>query len=212
METLYAQIANTHSMIALTDSSGLILHSLGDDDFLARAQKVALRAGAVWSEEHQCTNAIGTTIAEREPVTVHGDQHYLRANHFLTCSSVPILDPLGNLGGVHDVTGDRRGYHQHTMALVKMSVQVIENRLIASTFSDSLRIHFHSRPEFIGTLMEGIAVFDLDGRLLSANRSAQFQLGLELGALRSQTLASLFGMSTDMLIARGRTRVAAGLA
>ena len=60
-------------MIALTDASGLILHSLGDDDFLARAQKVALRAGAVWSEEHQGTNAIGMTIAAREAVTVHGD-------------------------------------------------------------------------------------------------------------------------------------------
>jgi sigma-54 dependent transcriptional regulator, acetoin dehydrogenase operon transcriptional activator AcoR len=115
---------------------------------------------------------------------------------------VPILDPLGNLSGVLDVTGDRRGYHQHTMALVKMSGQMIENRLIASTFSDGLRIHFHSRPEFIGTLMEGIAVFDLDGRLLSANRSAQFQLGIELGHLRGQTLASLFGARTDELIAR----------
>ena len=52
METLYAQIANTHSMIALTDASGLILHSLGDDDFLARAEKVALRAGALWSRGH----------------------------------------------------------------------------------------------------------------------------------------------------------------
>ncbi|SAK49493.1 Fis family GAF modulated sigma54 specific transcriptional regulator [Caballeronia catudaia] len=201
MESLYAQIANTHSMIALTDAGGLILHSLGDDDFLARAEKVALRAGAVWSEAHQGTNAIGTTIAECNAVTVHGDQHYLRANRFLTCSSVPILDPHGNLSGVLDVTGDRRGYHQHTMALVKMSGQMIENRLIASAFGDGLRIHFHSRPEFIGTLMEGIAVFDLDGRLLCANRSAQFQLGLELGALRSQTLESLFGARADVLIA-----------
>ncbi|MFM0521153.1 MULTISPECIES: sigma-54-dependent Fis family transcriptional regulator [Caballeronia] len=201
METLYAQIANTHSMIALTDASGLILHSLGDDDFLARAEKVALRAGALWSEAHQGTNAIGTTIAERTAVTVHGDQHYLRANHFLSCSSVPILDPHGNLSGVLDVTGDRRGYHQHTMALVKMSGQMIENRLIASAFGDGLRIRFHSRPEFIGTLMEGLAVFDLDGRLLCANRSAQFQLGLELGRLRSQTLEALFGERADALIA-----------
>ncbi|SPB13387.1 Fis family GAF modulated sigma54 specific transcriptional regulator [Caballeronia novacaledonica] len=201
METLYAQIANTHSMIALTDASGLILHSLGDDDFLVRAEKVALRAGAVWSEAHQGTNAIGTTIAERNAVTVHGDQHYLRANHFLTCSSVPILDPHSNLSGVLDVTGDRRGYHQHTMALVKMSGQMIENRLIASTFGDGLCIRFHSRPEFIGTLMEGLAVFDLDGRLLCANRSAQFQLGLELKDLRSQTLEALFGERVDALVA-----------
>ncbi|TCK39039.1 GAF modulated Fis family sigma54 specific transcriptional regulator [Paraburkholderia sp. BL8N3] len=202
METLYAQIVNTHSMIALTDASGLILHSLGDDDFLARAEKVALRAGAVWSEARQGTNAIGTAIAEREATTIHGDQHYLRANQFLTCSSVPILDPLGNLSGVLDVTGDRRSYHQHTMALAKMSAQMIENRLITSTCTEALRIHFHSRPEFIGTLMEGIAAFSLDGRLLCANRSAQFQLGLALGDLRAQTLESLFGASVDEMIAR----------
>ncbi|MDR5783654.1 sigma-54-dependent Fis family transcriptional regulator [Caballeronia sp. LZ065] len=202
IETLYAQLANTHSMIALTDADGLILHSFGDDDFLARAEKVALRAGAIWNEAHQGTNAIGTTIAERTAVTVHGDQHYLRANHFLTCSSVPILDPLGNLSGVLDVTGDRRGYHQHTMALVKMSGQTIENRLIASAFADKLRVRFHSRPEFIGTLMEGIAVFELDGRLLCANRSAQFQLGLDLRSLRAQTVETLFGEGVETLIGR----------
>ncbi|MDR5838836.1 sigma-54-dependent Fis family transcriptional regulator [Caballeronia sp. LZ034LL] len=202
IETLYAQLANTHSMIALTDAGGLILHSFGDDDFLARAEKVALRAGAIWNEAHQGTNAIGTTIAERTAVTVHGDQHYLRANHFLTCSSVPILDPLGNLSGVLDVTGDRRGYHQHTMALVKMSGQTIENRLISSAFEDKLRVRFHSRPEFIGTLMEGIAVFELDGRLLCANRSAQFQLGLDLRSLRAQTSETLFGEGVETLIGR----------
>ena len=53
---LYEQIVNTHSMVVLTDAEGLILHSLGDDDFLARADKVALRAGALWSEEQQGTN------------------------------------------------------------------------------------------------------------------------------------------------------------
>lgn len=43
METLHEQIVNTQSMIVLTDAEGLILHSIGDDDFLRRAEKVALR-------------------------------------------------------------------------------------------------------------------------------------------------------------------------
>ncbi len=157
METLYAQIANTYnSMIALTDASGLILHFLGDDDFLARAQKIACARVRCGASGHECQRHRPSRRTKH--VTVHGDQHYLRANHFLACFSVLILDPLSNLSGVLDVTGDRRGYHQHTMALVKMSGQMIENRLIAAAFGNGLRIHFHSRPEFIGTLMEGIAV------------------------------------------------------
>ena len=204
METLYEQIVNTHSMIVLTDADGLILHSLGDDDFLRRADKVALRAGALWSEQQQGTNAIGMAIAERDAVTVFGDQHYLRANQFLACSSVPILDPFGHLLGVLDVTGDCRSHHQHTMALAKMSGQMIENHLFSSAFTEALRIHFHSRPEFIGTLMEGIAAFGVDGRFLSANRSAQFQLGMPLAALHAHTLSSLFNLSSGELIDRVR--------
>ena len=202
METLREQIVNTQSMIVLTDAQGLILHSTGDDDFLARAEKVALRAGANWAEERQGTNAIGTAIAECSPTVVHGDQHYLAANRFLTCSSVPILDPYGDLIGVLDVTGDHRSYHRHTMALARMSVQMIENHLFSSTFQGMLQIAFHSRPEFLGTLMEGIMAFTCDGRFLSANRSAQFQFGLPLSALRAHTLSSLFGLTSAQLIDR----------
>jgi transcriptional regulator of acetoin/glycerol metabolism len=204
METLRDQIVNTESMVVLTDAQGLILHSIGDDDFLARAEKVALRPGAQWSEDRQGTNAIGTALAERSATVVHGDQHFLEANRFLTCSSVPIFDPYGDVIGVLDVTGDYRSYHQHTMALAKMSVQMIENHLFSATFRDTLQVGFHSRPEFLGTLMEGIAAFTGDGRFLSANRSAQFQLGLPLAALRAHTLSSLFGMTSAELVDRLR--------
>ncbi|WP_114809044.1 sigma-54-dependent Fis family transcriptional regulator [Paraburkholderia kururiensis] len=204
METLHEQIVNTQSMIVLTDSQGLILHSVGDDDFLRRAEKVALRPGANWAEDRQGTNAIGTAIAERSPTVVHGDQHYLAANRFLTCSSVPIVDPYGDLIGVLDVTGDHRSYHQHTMALARMSVQMIENHLFMNTFRETLQIAFHARPEFLGTLMEGIAAFTSDGRFLAANRSAQFQLGLPLSALRAHTLSSLFGVGSAQLLERLR--------
>ncbi|ABE35637.1 bacterial regulatory, Fis family protein [Paraburkholderia xenovorans LB400] len=200
METLHEQIVNTHSMIVLTDAEGLVLHSIGDDDFLRRAEKVALRPGANWAEDRQGTNAIGTALAERCPTAVHGEQHYLAANRFLTCSSVPILDPYGDLIGVLDVTGDYRSYHQHTMALAKMSVQMIENHLFTNTFRETLQIAFHGRPEFLGTLMEGIVAFTCDGRFLSANRSAQFQLGMPLAGLRAHTLPSLFGLTSAQLI------------
>ena len=193
METLYEQIVNTDSMVILTDAAGLVLHSLGDDNFLERAKKVALRPGVCWSEESKGTNAIGTAIFEEVPVLVHGPQHFLAANHFLTCSAVPIFDPRGSVTGVLDVTCDQRGYHQHTTALVRMSARLIENSLFTRAFPDALTLRFHSRAEFIGTLVEGLAVFSQDGRFLAANRSGLFQLGLERSALRAHTAESLFG-------------------
>lgn len=208
METLYEQIANTHSMVLLTSSNGLILHSLGDTDFLEKASQVALMPGVEWSEKSRGTNAIGTALTEGKPLVVHGRDHFLKANQFLTCSCTPIFDPYGKVMGALDVTGDERSYHQHTMALVRMSAQMIENHMFENVFPDALRIHFHSRPEFLNTLVEGIAVFTMDGRFLSANRSAQFQLGLSVNAMQAHTFSSLFNQPVSQF--HDRLRHAAG--
>ncbi len=205
METLYQQIVNTHNMVILTDANGVIVHSLGDDDFLEKANRVALQPGVTWSEESKGTNAIGTAIAEKAPALVHADQHFLSANHFLTCSAAPITDHQGNVIGVLDVSGDQRSFHKHTMALVRMSALMIENQLFSATFEDAITLHFHTRPEFIGTLMEGLASFTPGGRFISANRNGLFQLGLSFGALQSHTFSSLFGLPVSALYDHYRT-------
>ena len=193
MQMLFEQIVNTESMIVLTDAQGTILHSVGDDDFLARADKVALAPGENWAEHSKGTNAIGTALFEEAPTLVHANEHYILANSFLTCSAAPIFDPRGNMLGVLDVTGDHRSYHQHTMGLVRMSARMIENHWLSDDFNNRLRLHFHSRAEFIGTLLEGIVVVGPDGKILGANRGALDLLGMSGTALRSQSVASLFG-------------------
>ena len=204
-ETLYDQIINTHNMVLLTDADGLIMHTLGDDDFLEKANRVALNPGVAWSEESKGTNAIGTAIAEQKPMMIHADEHYLRVNHFRTCSAAPILDYQGKVIGVLDVTGDKGSFHKHTMALVRMSAQMIENQLFLATFQDAFTLHFHPRPEFIGTLMEGIASFTPSGRFLSANRVGLFHLDLSMVALQSHTFSSLFGLPVSALFDHYRT-------
>ncbi len=199
METLYDQIVNTHSMVLLTSARGMVLHSLGDTDFLEKASRVALTPGMDWSEQNKGTNAIGTALTEEEALTVHGNQHYMNANKVLTCSCAPIFDPHGQVIGALDVTGDHRSFHQHTLALVRMSAQMIENHMFADIFPKAIRIHFHTRSEFLGTLVEGIAVFSPEGRFISANRSAQFQIGLPFASLKAHTFSSLFGIPVSAL-------------
>jgi len=211
MSLLHDQIARTESMVLLTDAVGTILHSVGDDDFLGRADKVALRTGANWSEGAKGTNAIGTALINETPTLVHADEHYLHANQFLTCSAAPILDPRGNILGVLDVSGDFRSYHKHTLALVRMSARMIENRWLTEDFGHAMRLHFHSRPEFIGTLMEGILAIGEDGRIVGANRGALEHLGLSGASVRMHTLESLFGATLAELADHSRARIATPL-
>jgi transcriptional regulator of acetoin/glycerol metabolism len=106
------------------------------------------------------------------------------------------------------ITGDQRTYHQHTMGLVRMSACMIENHWLNDHCANRLRLHFHSRPEFIGTLLEGIVVVGADGKLVGANRSALDQLGLSGVALRNQTLASLFGTTVAAVVDHFRSPLA----
>jgi transcriptional regulator of acetoin/glycerol metabolism len=200
MTSLYEQIINTQSMVLLTDPKGIILHSIGDPEVVDRAAKVALSPGVQWSEESKGTNAIGTAIAEERPTLVHGDEHFLEANRFLTCSASPILDPRGCLMGVLDVTGDQRGHHGHTLALVKLSAEMIENQIFRSQAREhAFSLYFHCRPEFINTMMEGIVSFDASGTVVSANRQALSLLGCSISNLKVHSFQSLFGLPVSAL-------------
>ncbi|MDR3097361.1 MAG: sigma-54-dependent Fis family transcriptional regulator [Paraburkholderia sp.] len=196
MDALHAQIVDTESMVLLTDRNGVILHSLGDTDFVEKARRVALRPGVSWAERDRGTNAIGTALVDGQPTTVHAGEHFLHANHILTCSCAPIADPWGRTLGALDVSGAPQGLHgshKHTLALVRMSAQMIENHLFDTEFAGAIRLQFHARAEFIGTLYEGLAAFAADGTLLCANRSALFQFGASLATLQQRGFEALFG-------------------
>lgn len=179
MLTLSEQIAHTRSLVILTDNEGIILRSMGEgvDENEIRA---SLLPGASWSEEHRGTNAIGTALVERLPISVQGTEHFMAYHHSLSCSAVPIFAANNHLVATLDVSNDLNAPQQHTLALVKMAAQMVENRLFHATAKGEIGVHFHVRPEFIGTLWEGVALFDAQGELQAINRSGQFQFGLPL--------------------------------
>jgi sigma-54 dependent transcriptional regulator, acetoin dehydrogenase operon transcriptional activator AcoR len=87
MEFMFPHVGQTASLVILADADGMLLHTLGDTDFTGRAERVALRPGACWLERWRGTNAIGTALAEAMPMVVHGGEHYLQRNGFLTCAA-----------------------------------------------------------------------------------------------------------------------------
>lgn len=179
MLTLSEQIAHTRSMVILTDSDGVILRTVGES--VERVElRDALLPGTSWSEEHRGTNAIGTALVERAPISVQGAEHFMARHHTLSCSAVPIFAANHQLVATLDVSNDYQVSQQHTLALVKMAAQMVENRLFRATTQGEFAVHFHSRAEFIGTLWEGVALFDEVGHLQAMNRSGQFQFDMQL--------------------------------
>jgi len=195
MELLYEQVVSTHSMVVLADANGTILQAIGDNSFMEKAQQIALAPGVNWAEQSKGTNAIGTSLFDEAATLVHGGEHYVSANHFLTCSAAPIFDHHGEVLGVLDVTGDQRSYHPHTLGLVDLSARLIEHQWINDRFRHGLRLCFHPRPEMLGTMREAMLALSPDGAILGANRSAIETLGLGVAALRRLGLEAVFGVS-----------------
>jgi hypothetical protein len=118
MEHLFEQVRHSNSMVVLADAQGVLMRTLGDLDFLSKAERVALTFGATWAEGHRGTNAIGTALAES------------RAGRRCTpCGALPRAPTASSparrrrssicaaaaVCGVVDISGDHRNRHPHTL-------------------------------------------------------------------------------------------------
>ncbi len=209
MEYLFEQVRPSQSLVVLAGPCGTLMHAHGDAYFLGKAERVALSCGASWLESQRGTNAIGTALAECGPVEVHGAEHYLERNGFLTCAAAPILSGTGHLLGVLDISGEHRSRHPYTLGLVNTAARMIENRLLVSSRQQPLRLHVHAEPEGIGTIAEGIVGLSQDGWVISANQSALRWLNLSVTQLGTVSLEQLVDARLEDLLARHHRRAGA---
>ena len=207
MAHLYHQLAGSGYSIILTDRDGVLLDYYGDLSFRNAAFRTGLVLGAVWSEEYGGTNGMGTCLFERAPLIIHRDQHFFSRNIGLTCCAAPIFDYRGELVAVLDASGESDRAQQHTLVLVNMSAQMIENRLFLNRFKDTYVVRFHSRPELVGTWGEGILALDAEGTIAALDRNALFQLGFKsANELIGAPLERVFNISLAALVGRSQKK------
>jgi transcriptional regulator of acetoin/glycerol metabolism len=200
MANLFQQIAGSGYAIMLTDAEGVLLNYFGDPSFTHAASKSGMMPGAVWSEQFQGTNGMGTCLLEKRPMMVHQHDHYLFRNTGLTCAAAPIFGTDGEVLAVLDASGEAHLAPEHVLDLVNMSVQTIENKIFMHEFADRRFVRFHSRPEFVGTLAEGILAIDENDKLVGATRNAQSQLGLRGSQVNGRSIEEFFNVSFESLI------------
>ncbi len=203
MTTLYQQLADAEAAVVLTDTDGVIVHMVSSPEFAAEVGPLGLRVGGTWSEAAMGTNGMGTCIVAGAPVSVRKEDHFFNEFTQLTCSAVPVYDPSGEIAAVLDVTSRSGLMQQHLLVLLGMTARMIENRLIDTRYRNAHPLHFHSRPEFVYTLHEGKLAVGDDGRILAANRSALFQLGLQsMEDVRARRIEDFFQTSLEDMLQR----------
>lgn len=166
-------LAESGTVMLLTDPSGLILELEGDPSALDDARSIDLQPGARWREEDCGTNAIGTALSTGTAVQVHAAEHFCEGIKCWTCSATVIRDPYdGDLLGALDVSGLSSTFNRHSLALVVAAANRIEQRLG--------QLNLESRQELLEQCLSLIPrlgareflVFDRAGRLVKASDQA----------------------------------------
>jgi sigma-54 dependent transcriptional regulator, acetoin dehydrogenase operon transcriptional activator AcoR len=174
-------LSNSNCLILLADRQGQVLNSWGTKRFVEPDQQLGFVAGASWLEQGVGTNAIGTALACEQAVHIEHDEHFLKANRFMTGSAAPIFDASRQMIAVLDVSSDSFLPPSHTLGMVKMMSQTIENRLILDQFQNShFQLTFNTGLNNLDSQWAGLLVFDESGRILCANRRADNLLGVSL--------------------------------
>jgi transcriptional regulator of acetoin/glycerol metabolism len=174
-------LSNSNCLILLADQQGQVLNSWGNKRFVEPDQQPGFVAGASWLEQGAGTNAIGTALACEQAVHIEHDEHFLKANRFMTGSAAPIFDASRRMIAVLDVSSDSFLPPSHTLGMVKMMSQTIENRLILDQFQHShFQLIFNTGLNNLDSQWAGLLVFDESGRVLCANRRADNLLGVSL--------------------------------
>lgn len=188
------------SRMLLADRSGTILHSSGCNRFGSKAGRLTLVPGACWAEANMGTNAIGTALVEQGNIQVLGAQHFMQANHGISCSASPLFDGNGRLLAVLDISSEEHQHSRDMLFAARLLSLCLENSLLASQDDVCWLLNIAADSAHMQQPWSGMIALDEAGRVLGANRLArtmldQFQPGQFLRQLQPGQITSWNGSS-----------------
>ena len=188
---------NSPCLILLADSSGNLLNSWGQKRFVTGLQSEWFAAGANWREISTGTNAIGTALTAGEAVQVKRDEHYLECHRYMIGSASPIFDANNELLAVLDISSDTYMPQAHTLGMVRLMSQSIENcLLIEKYYTNHFIVTINTHFDNLGSQWSGLIVFSTDGIIVAHNRRAEQLLDFKLSGVG---IDQLLNCSVDSL-------------
>ena len=166
-------LGDANSIMILTDPTGLIIDTQGDDRVIDAGRTVHLEHGGRWSEADIGTNAIGAAIAESKPVQIRGAEHFCSEVQRWTCAAVPVHDPTdGELLGVVDISGPASTFNPQSLALAVSVGHHVESVLAQSVRRDHEELLCHFLAKRSLWVNEEFIVLDRRGMILHATERA----------------------------------------
>ncbi|MFL0267357.1 sigma-54-dependent Fis family transcriptional regulator [Candidatus Clostridium radicumherbarum] len=210
MKNLYSIVAGSGFAIILSDREGYIIDVIGDEDIMHRANELKFVKGALWTEKAVGTNAIGTALYLDKPIQTIGAEHYGINQHSWTCSAAPIHDEDGTIIGCINMSGIYYKAHSHTLGIVTLAAEAIQNQLSLLISYNLLNITFDSISEGMIVTDKNFNIQRINDRstsILGVTKNEILRMnilnmlkGIDLNEIRSNSYRSFSNVDCDIYI------------
>jgi len=168
VERLSPFLKDTQMIALLIDPDGYVLSMNGADRIMQYARGINFVEGVRWTEEEVGTNAIGTALHAREPISVIGTEHYSLASHNWSCFASPIRDENGQLLGVLDISSPVDQNHLNMLAIVTSVAYAVEHEWSRRRQQDELELLRHSLE--LAETNQPAVIANQNGQVVYANK------------------------------------------
>jgi sigma-54 dependent transcriptional regulator, acetoin dehydrogenase operon transcriptional activator AcoR len=168
-----ALLSDADAMLILTDTTGLILETQGDERVIDAGRSVHLEHGGRWREADIGTNAIGTAVAMSRPVQIHGAEHFCSEIQKWTCAASPVRHPVDNeVLGIVDISGPASKFSPQSLALAVSISHHIEDVLARGALFERERLLHRSLLKAAHWANEEMIVIDRRGAIVHVSDHA----------------------------------------
>lgn len=191
LKRLFARLIDSEYLVSIASKDAVNVNFRCDHQLIGRMKNVGVMPGAIWSEQDQGTNGIGTCIKTKQPISVVRTDHFSRSIQNLTCTVVPIFGPEGTLACVLNATTDKPVDHtsQRILQSVLMkSARRIENKFFTRTYGHTRICRVSPYGEFDDPADETRIAVDDRGRILDASSGMAEILKLDREDIIGQVL------------------------
>ncbi|MDO9299103.1 GAF domain-containing protein [Bradyrhizobium sp.] len=197
LDRLYLAVGGVGCCVLLADRQGVPVERRGAPGDDATFCSWGLWPGAIWSEEREGTNGIGTCLAEQRTMTIHRDQHFHTRNTLLSCTTAPIFDHEGHLIAALDVSSCRADLTEGFVNLIAVAVSDAASRIEAEYFRLAYPQARILDVPVADKAARALIAVDADDLVIGATRAARQALGISQACLRkSPPAADLLGPSS----------------
>ena len=194
LDQLFGLVGQSGCAVLLCDSDGVVLDQRCRGADRSVFQSWGLWQGADWSEAAEGTNAIGTSLAEKRPVIIHRNEHFLARNTAMSCMDAPIYGPEGQIVGAIDISSARsdqtEAFNRLIAAMVVQTARQIEADTFRAAYANARILHADADD----TEATALLAVDGDDIVIGATRGARKAFGMNAtGPVTQIPATDIFG-------------------